>query len=197
MPDAPRIVLASTSPYRASLLRRIVADFACEAPRVDESEQPGETPDARATRLATTKARMVAQTQHNAIVIGSDQVAALAGQVLHKPGNAATAHRQLTQSSGRTVQFFTAVSVMDTCHQPAREHHVIDTTRVHFRTLDDAAIERYIQFEKPFDCAGSFKCEGLGIALFERIDSQDPTALIGLPLIAVARLLRKCGLEVP
>lgn len=191
------IILASTSPYRATLLRRLVPDFACAAPHTDEMVLPDEAPAVRAVRLAGAKAQAVAQAHSDAIVIGSDQVAALGGRLLHKPGDPATARRQLAQSSGRTVQFFTAVSVIDTRQQASREHHALDTTRARFRELDAAEIDRYIRAETPFDCAGSFKCEGLGIALFEHIETSDPTALVGLPLIALARLLRECGLDLP
>ncbi len=194
MPDHPRVILASTSRYRAELLRRLLPDFARQAPDADETPRPGESPADRAMRLAVAKARAVAGRAPGAIVIGSDQVAALGTEILRKPGDAALARAQLAKSSGQTVDFFTAVCLVG---PDAAEHRVLDTTRVHFRRLDEAAIERYIAAEQPLDCAGSFKCEGLGIALFERIESSDPTALIGLPLIAVARLLRECGITLP
>ena len=194
MMDRPRIILASTSRYRAELLRRLLPDFEQRAPDVDETPQANEAPVDRAVRLATAKACAVANHAPDAIVIGSDQVAALDRGILRKPGDAATARTQLAKSSGNTVSFFTAVCVIA---PGAVEHHVMDTTRVHFRQLDDAAIERYIAAERPLDCAGSFKCEGLGISLFERIENDDPTALVGLPLIAVARLLRECGVPLP
>ncbi len=194
MSGAPRIILASTSPYRAQLLRRLLPDVEQQAPDADETLQANEAPADRAMRLATAKARAVARQGAAAIVIGSDQVAALDGTVLRKPGDAATAHAQLAKSSGNRVDFFTAVCVIA---PGGREHHALDTTRVQFRPLDDATIERYVAAEQPLDCAGSFKCEGLGISLFERIDNEDPTALVGLPLIAVARLLRACNVCLP
>lgn len=196
MSDGPRVILASTSRYRAELLRRLLPAFTQEAPDTDETPMPGEAPAARAVRLAAAKARAVAARHEDAIVIGSDQVASLDGDILRKPGDAATARGQLARSSGRAVEFFTAACLVDT-RQPAAEHAALDTTRAAFRELDAGTIERYLDAERPFDCAGSFKCEGLGIALFDRIDSTDPTALVGLPLMAVAGLLRRCGLALP
>ncbi|HET8555449.1 MAG TPA: Maf family protein [Rhodanobacteraceae bacterium] len=193
-PKPPRIILASTSRYRAELLHRLLPDFGQLAPEVDETPRPDEAPSGRAARLAMDKARAVACQARDAIVIGSDQVAALDGDILRKPGDAATAQAQLARCSGRTVMFHTAVCVIGA---DAVERHAMDTTCVHFRQLEQAAIERYIAIEQPLDCAGSFKCEGLGIALFERIENDDPTALIGLPLIAVTRLLRDCDIPLP
>lgn len=190
-----KIVLGSTSRYRAELLRRLVKDFEQRAPGTDETALAGEAPGPRARRLAMAKAQAAAGGLHDALVIGSDQVAELGGLILDKPGTVENAHRQLAISSGRTVQFHTALCLLDT--RDGRQHTHVDLTRVHFRQLDAADIERYVDREKPLDCAGSFKCEGLGISLFERIDSQDPTALIGLPLIALARLLRECGMAIP
>ncbi|TAN06277.1 MAG: septum formation protein Maf [Rhodanobacteraceae bacterium] len=191
----PRIVLASTSRYRAGLLRRLVADFTQAAPAVDEETLPNEAPRDRAVRLAEAKARAVAPTLDAALVIGSDQVAALGAQVLHKPGTIKNAHEQLRASSGRTVDFYTGLCMVDGRTGHAISH--LDHTRVVFRRLTDAEIDRYLAAEKPLDCAGSFKAEAAGIALFERIDSSDPTALIGLPLIALARLLRAAGFALP
>lgn len=192
-----RILLASTSRYRGELLRRLLPTFEQVAPDANETPVAGEAPAARAMRLAVAKARAVAGPHDDAIVIGSDQVAALDDKLLRKPGDAATARAQLASSSGRGVDFFTAACVIDTRHRPADEYTAMDTTRVMFRHLDAATIERYVDAEKPFDCAGSFKCEGLGIALFEHIDNRDPTALVGLPLMAVAGLLRQCGIALP
>lgn len=189
------LVLASTSAYRRELLARLGAPFRQQSPRTDETALPGEAPASLAARLAAAKARAVAAGNPGALVIGSDQVADCAGSVLGKPGDAANAHRQLRTSSSRNVVFHTAVCLIDTRCQPVREFHAIDATTVVFRDLTDAEIERYLAREAPFDCAGSFKSEGLGIALFERIDSQDPTALIGLPLIALCRLLREAGVD--
>lgn len=195
-PDkAVRIVLGSTSRYRAELLRRLLTDFEQRAPGTDESAQLDEAADARAWRLAVAKAEAAAQGLHDALVIGSDQVADLDGQVLDKPGTVENACRQLAASSGRVVHFRTALCLLDT-RDGRRQTHV-DHTRVVFRRLSSTEIERYVDCEQPLDCAGSFKCEGLGISLFDRIDNVDPSALIGLPLIALARLLRECGVAIP
>jgi len=188
------LVLASTSRYRAQLLQRLALPFTPCAPKVDESARPGEAARDRALRLAIAKAEAAA-TARDALVIGSDQVATLDGAILHKPGNVENAFAQLHASSGHAVVFHTAVAVLDTRDQCL--HHHIDTTTARFRVLDEPTIRRYVRHEMPLDCAGSFKCEGLGIALFEQIDTSDPTALIGLPLIALARLLRECGIELP
>jgi septum formation protein len=191
----PRIVLGSTSRYRAGLLRRIIDDFEPVAPDVDEAPLPGESPRARAARLGEAKARAAGTNLRDALVIGSDQVAALGDSVLHKPGNIETAHEQLRASSGKHVDFFTGLCVFDT--RDGRARSALDHTRVFFRELGDAEIDRYLERERPLDCAGSFKSEAAGIALFERIESLDPTALVGLPLIALARLLRGAGLPLP
>ena len=195
-PDSSRrIVLASTSRYRADLLRRLLADFEQAAPDTDETPQAGETPAARALRLAIAKATAVADGFDDALVIGSDQVAALDGAILRKPGSVEAAREQLGASSGRVVNFHTALCLLDTRHGRSQTH--VDDTRVRFRELGSAEIERYVTRELPLDCAGSFKCEGLGISLFEEIDNRDPSALIGLPLIALARMLRQAGVAVP
>lgn len=196
MSGAPRVVLASTSRYRAQLLHRLIEDFVQIAPGVDEALLDDEPPAARATRLAAAKARAVAARYGDAIVIGSDQVAEIDGRVLDKPGTPANARAQLAACSGGEVRFHTALCVVDT----RRDSHctqAIDLTRVVFRALSGEEIERYVEAEKPLDCAGSFKAESLGIALFERLVCEDPSALIGLPLIALARLLRGCGLALP
>lgn len=193
----PRVVLASTSAYRAQLLRRLLPDFEQQAPGVDERALDAEAPSARALRLATAKARALAAERPDALIIGSDQVAELDGVPLHKPGDAAHARDQLGACSGRAVVFHTGVCLVDTRSVGAPAATAADVTVVHFRPLDAATIERYVEREQPLDCAGSFKCEGLGIALFERIECRDPSALIGLPLIALARLLREHGLAVP
>ena len=194
---APRVVLASTSAYRAQLLRRLLDDFTQAAPDVAETHVAGEAPAARARRLAETKSRALAEHFPDALLIGSDQVAASGAMILDKPGDVATARAQLAACSGCEVVFHTAVCVLDTRVQPVRAHGAIDVTTVRFRTLDDTEIARYVERERPLDCAGSFKSEGLGIALFQRIETVDPTALIGLPLIALARLLREAGLATP
>ncbi|TAL86255.1 MAG: septum formation inhibitor Maf [Rhodanobacter sp.] len=190
-----RLVLGSTSRYRATLLRRLVSDFEQRAPGTDETARQDEPAPARALRLAISKAVAAAGNRRDALVIGSDQVAELDGQVLDKPLTPERAQQQLTACSGRIVQFHTALCLLDTRH--GQQHTHLDRTRVHFRSLDSREIQRYIEREQPLDCAGSFKCEGLGISLFERIDSSDPTALVGLPLIALASLLRSCGIAIP
>ncbi len=191
----PAIVLASTSRYRAELLRRLIADFDQVAPGTDESARPGEPPQVRAQRLAMAKAEAAAQGRTNALVIGSDQVAELDGTLLDKPGSAERARQQLAASSGREVRFHTALCLLDT--RDGRRHNHVDRTCVRFRQLGSAEIARYVALEQPLDCAGSFKCEGLGISLFDSIDNHDPSALIGLPLIALARLLRMAGVALP
>ncbi len=191
MPQPP-LVLASTSRYRQELLSRLVRGFAVASPETDESARPGESPPELAQRLAAAKARAVAAKHPGAVVIGSDQVAELDGRTLGKPGDHATASSQLAASSGREVMFHTAVHVVAA---DGRDLPALDQTRVRFRLLGDDEIERYLQREQPYDCAGSFKCEGLGIALFDAIDNRDPTALVGLPLIATAQLLRQAGID--
>ena len=193
--STPRIVLASTSRYRAELLHRLLDDFEQIAPDVDEQPLSGEAPAARAARLAAAKATVVSAKHRDAVVIGSDQVAALGDAILHKPGSRDNAHEQLRASSGNVVHFYTGLCVCD--GRDGRLQSYTDETRVVFRTLSDEEIRRYLAREHPLDCAGSFKSEGAGIALFERIESADPTALVGLPLIALARLLRASGIPVP
>jgi septum formation protein len=192
---SPLLVLGSTSRYRAELLRRLGLNFESRAPGTEESVVAGEAPAARAMRLAIAKAVDAGASLHDALVIGSDQVAELDGELLEKPGTTERAHAQLSRCSGRAVSFHTALCVLDT--RNGRRHAHLDLTRVHFRKLGAAEISRYIEREQPLDCAGSFKCEGLGISLFDRIENDDPTALIGLPLIALARLLRDAGTDIP
>jgi septum formation protein len=189
-----RLVLASTSPYRRELLGRLRVPFEAIAPGVDESPDPGETPRALTVRLAAAKARAVAVRTPGAWVIGSDQVAELDGQALGKPGSRDAAIAQLLRMSGREVVFRTALSL---AHGDGRRFDDEDATTVRFRRLGLDEVSRYVDAESPLDCAGSFKAEGLGIALFEAIESRDPTALVGLPLIATARLLRAAGFSVP
>jgi septum formation protein len=187
------LVLASTSPYRAELLTRLRIPFETARPDVDEVPLLGETPAALADRLATAKARAVARRKPQAWVIGSDQVAELDGLVLGKPGSFERAADQLAASSGRRVAFHTAVSLV----RDTKLVRFIDRTDVTFRTLSAQEIERYLHAEQPYDCAGSFKCEGLGISLFDAIESKDPTALVGLPLIGLAKALRQVGFVLP
>ena len=194
--DKVDLVLASTSRYRRDLLARLTPRFRALAPDTSETARTSEPAATLATRLAQAKARAVATQCANAIVIGSDQAATLGGAILGKPGDIERAHAQLAAASGQEVVFHTAVCVVDTRQATLREFSAIDTTRVFFRRLEGDEIARYLERERPLDCAGSFKAEGLGIALFERIDSQDPTALIGLPLIALSRLLREAGIDI-
>jgi len=187
------LVLGSTSRYRRELLERLRVPFTVAAPDVDETPLPGESPKILALRLALAKARAVAALYPDAVVIGSDQVADLAGQALGKPGEHDRAVAQLRQMRGQTVVFQTALAVV--CLTTGFEQVDLAQVRVVFRHLSDEEIEAYLQAEKPYDCAGSAKSEGLGIALLESIDSDDPTALIGLPLIRTAHLLRQAGVK--
>jgi septum formation protein len=188
------LLLASTSPYRRALLERLRLPFQAVAPAVDEQALPGEAPAALAVRLAEAKSRAVAALHPGCVVIGSDQVASCQGQALGKPGDHAQANRQLAAQSGQAVEFHTAVCVVDA---QGRAHAELDRTLVRFRHLNAAEIDAYLSAERPYDCAGSFKSEGLGICLFDAVETRDPTALVGLPLIATARLLRSAGLKLP
>ena len=194
LPTPPRtVVLGSTSRYRRELLERLRLPFEVAAPEVDETPLPGEAPAALATRLALAKAHAVAARFPEAVVIGSDQVADLHGQPLGKPGTHERATEQLRQMRGQTVVFQTALAVV--CHACGFEQADLAPVRVRFRALGDDEIEHYLRAEQPYDCAGSAKSEGLGIALLEAIDSDDPTALVGLPLIRTARMLRAAGVR--
>lgn len=188
------VVLGSTSRYRHELLSRLRLPFEVAAPDVDETPQPGEAPAALARRLALAKAREVARRFPQAVVIGSDQVADLDGEPLGKPGTHERAVLQLRRMSGRTVVFQTAVAVI--CADTGFEQLDLAPVRVVFRTLGDAEIERYLRAEQPYDCAGSAKSEGLGIALLARIDNDDPSALVGLPLIRTCHMLRAAGVPI-
>ncbi len=187
------LYLASTSPYRAALLERLALPFIVEAPGVAEDPVAGETPAARALRLAIAKAHAVAARHPESWVLGSDQVADCDGRTLEKPGDAERCREQLLACSGRAVRFYTAAVLAR--GMPAASSRHVDCTTVRFRTLTGHEVTRYVERERPFDCAGGFRCEGLGITLFEGIDGSDPTALIGLPLIWVARALREAGLD--
>jgi septum formation protein len=189
------LILASTSRYRRELLERLRLPFATRSPGVDEAGEPGESPRAAAIRLARAKAEAVATHYPAAVVIGSDQVAECEGRALGKPGGRDAAIAQLVACRGREVVFHTAVCVLRL--RDDRSGAFVDTTRVAFRDLRDDEIARYVDAEQPFDCAGSFKCEGLGVVLFDAIRSEDPTALVGLPLVALARTLRGFGFALP
>lgn len=189
------LVLGSTSRYRRELLQRLGLPFDVAAPGVDETPLPGETPAALAQRLALAKARAVAAVHPEAIVIGSDQVADLHGEPLGKPGDHARATAQLRRMRGQEVIFQTALAVV--CQATGFARADLAPVRVQFRDLSDDEIERYLRAEEPYDCAGSAKSEGLGIALLDAIHSDDPSALVGLPLIRTCQLLRAAGLQVP
>ena len=190
-----RLVLASTSPFRRALLGRLGLPFEVAAPAVDESRLPGESPEALVLRLSEAKARAVAAQLGEALVIGSDQVAVIDGEVLGKPGNRERAIAQLTRASGRRVTFLTGLSLVDAASGRART--LCELFHVHFRKLSPDQIARYLDREQPFNCAGSFKSEGYGITLFERLEGDDPNALIGLPLIRLVELLGREGIDLP
>ena len=189
------LVLGSTSVYRRELLQRLRLPFTVMAPEVDETPQPHEAPDALALRLALAKAHAVAAQQPEAVVIGSDQVADLAGHALGKPGTHERATEQLRLMSGHSLVFQTAVAVV--CHATGFEQALLAAVEVRFRPLSDAEIERYLRAEQPYDCAGSAKSAGLGSSLHDAIHSDDPPALIGLPLTRTCHLLRAAGLVLP
>jgi len=189
------LILASTSRYRRSLLGRLGLPFDCVGPEVDETRQPDESAVGMATRLARLKAEAVSRLHPAAVVIGSDQVALRGHDLLGKPGTVEHCREQLQRSSGRDVVFLTAVHVIDGPAGRAESH--VDRTTVLFRELSAMEIDRYIERDHPLDCAGGFKAESLGIALFERIDSSDPTGITGVPLAWVCGALRRAGFEVP
>jgi len=189
------VLLASTSPYRRELLARFGIAFEAVAPGVDEGPRAQELPVDRALRLAHEKAASIAARHPEALVIGSDQVAACADTVLEKPGDAARSREQLALLSGRSARFYTACAVLAPHGGPHLAH--VDTTTVTFRRLTDGEIARYVERERPYDCAGAFKAESLGITLLEAIETRDPTALIGLPLIWLADALRSAGCPLP
>jgi septum formation protein len=188
-----QIILASSSPFRRALLGRLALPFTAESPDLDETRQPGESPEAMVQRLSEAKAALIAARWPDAVVIGSDQAATLDGRILGKPGGHAHAVAQLADCSGREVTFYTGLCIL----KDDRRYTHLDRTRVRFRELGDAEIERYLRLEEPYQSAGSFKVEGLGISLFEAVHSEDPTALIGLPLIGLCRLLRQAGIAIP
>ena len=192
--NSKNIVLASSSPYRKELLSRVLNDFSCESPDIDETPFPDEEPVEHVARLAEQKAMTVSLNHPDSIIIGSDQICVLDGQILGKPHTEEKAIQQLQACTGKTVIFYTSLCVLESGQQAKTIDVVV--TEVSFRVLEKGEIERYVQREQPLDCAGSFKCEGLGIALFESLSSKDPTALIGLPLITLAQSLRKLGVQV-
>ena len=189
------LILASTSVYRRALLKRLGVPFAAHAPDTDEARRPGESAATMARRLAESKARSIAPAHPHTLIIGSDQTVAADGDIIGKPGDAATARRQLTAASGKWRTFHTALCLLNS--NSDRLHAEVVDYRVKFRVLGAAEINRYLQHEQPFDCAASMKSEGLGIALLEKLEGPDPTALVGLPLIALSRMLRAEGVRVP
>ncbi len=188
------IVLASSSPYRRELLDKLGFAYKSKKPDVDETPFPDESPSELVARLAEAKARAVIQHFPNALIIGSDQVAVLDDQILGKPGTKTRATEQLKAASGRCVTFYTGLTLLDS--ETGIANTEVVPFDVHFRHLSEKMIDRYLEKEQPFNCAGSFKSEGLGIALFERLDGEDPNTLIGLPLIRLTRMLEQAGVEV-
>jgi MAF protein len=193
--ELPRLVLASTSMHRRTLLERLGVPFVTTSPGVDETRQESEEPQPWVHRLAREKAEAGARKHPGAVVIGSDQAAIRGRAVLGKPDTLENCIEQLRDSSGQRVVFYTAVHVIDPRANRHEAH--VDVTTVTFRRLEEREIERYVERERPLDCAGGFKCEGLGVALFERIDSTDPTALVGLPLVWLSGTLRRSGFAIP
>ena len=189
-----KLLLASSSPYRRQLLARLRLPFECCSPDIDESILPDERPENLVIRLAEEKARTAAHKFTGGLIIGSDQVASLFGDILTKPGNFTKARQQLTACSGHTVTFYTGLCLYNTASKRSRLH--IDTYSVRFRKLSEQEITHYLECEQPYDCAGSFKAEGLGIALFESMQGKDPNSLTGLPLISLVNLLKKEGINV-
>lgn len=196
---SPALLLASSSIYRRELLTRLQLPFICHSPDINESPLPNETPRALVERLALNKARALAESYPEHIIIGSDQVAVLDQQIIGKPLHAEGAFKQLHAASGRSVTFLTALAVIDTrkTSNTPREQVACVPFTVHFRTLSDTQILRYIDKEQPFDCAGSFKSEGLGVSLFQATEGTDATSLVGLPLIRLCDMLNACGITIP
>ncbi|EKP0278637.1 septum formation inhibitor Maf [Aeromonas bestiarum] len=190
-----QLILASTSRYRKALLEKLALPFECAAPEVDESPLPGESAEVLVARLALAKASAIADRFDQGLIIGSDQVCVCDGQILGKPGTVEKAVAQLMAAQGRSVTFHTGLCVLDAAS--GRAEQLVEPFTVHFRTLDEAALRRYVEAELPLDCAGSFKCEGMGIVLFKGLEGRDPNALIGLPLIGLIELLARHGLALP
>ncbi|RLT97917.1 Maf family protein [Ketobacter sp.] len=190
-----QIILGSSSPFRRELLRKLIADFETCSPDIDETPAPGERPEQLVARLARQKAEAVAARYPEALIIASDQVSVLHGQINGKPGSMEPAIQQLKASSGNTVTFFTSLCLYDAT--TGQGQSVVEPFHVHFRELNEDEIRRYLEKETPFNCAGSFKSEGLGITLFKKLEGDDPNALIGLPLIKLAEMLRQQGIQIP
>lgn len=191
----PSLLLASSSAYRRELLSRLRVPFECASPDIDETRLPDETPQALVLRLAEQKARALAARYPHHLIIGSDQVAVLGDEVLGKPHDFARAHRQLSNASGKSVTFLTGLALLNSASGVCQVDHVPFT--VHFRELDAERITRYLEAEQPYDCAGSFKAEGLGVSLFRGTEGSDATSLVGLPLIRLVDMLLKEGVSIP
>ncbi len=191
----PQLVLASTSTFRKALLEKLQLAFICQAPNIDETAATGEAAEALVQRLSREKAEAVACDHPNALIIGSDQVAVLNSSIIGKPLSHDRATTQLRASSGQTVTFYTGLCLHNSA--TGSSDVLCDPFRVHFRTLSDAQIERYLRREQPYQCAGSFKAEGLGISLFKKLEGDDPNTLVGLPLIRLIELLQRQGIETP
>ena len=189
-----RIILASTSPFRRQLLDKLGLKFGTASPNIDEERREGEDPAALVQRLALEKAEAVAKSYPEALIIGSDQVACLADKVLGKPGNFDKAFTQLNEASGKSVIFLTGLCLLNSA--TGKSQVICEPFQVHFRELEPAQIKKYLNREQPYNCAGSFKSEGLGISLFERLEGDDPNSLIGLPLIRLITMLEKEGVAV-
>ncbi len=189
-----KLILGSSSPFRAELLRKLHLEFETASPDIDETALQDESPQALVQRLAESKARKVAESNSQALVIGSDQVAVIDGKILGKPGNAENARLQLQSASGREVTFYTGLALFDASNQQMQS--LVEPFRVGFRSLSAQQIDFYIRQEQPFNCAGSFKSEGFGIALFDYLRGDDPNTLIGLPLIQLTAMLEKAGVDV-
>lgn len=197
LPDLPKIILASTSVFRKMCLEKLQLPFETDKPEIDETRLTGESVAEMVDRLSLEKALKVAESHPNALIIASDQSAALNQQTLNKPLNYETAKQQLKDSSGECVAFYTGLVVLDTRHTPPKTYQTKDITKVHFRTLTDETIHNYLTLETPYQCAGSFKSEGLGITLFKKIENHDPNALIGLPLIELTSIFEEIGITLP
>jgi septum formation protein len=194
-PSAPPVILASSSRYRQSLVARFLDDYETASPGIDESAIAGESPREQATRLARAKAEAVSSQHRDALIIGADQLAVLDGKVLGKPGDHTRAVEQLLAASGKNVRFITAVCVLDPVTRGRYEH--TDETLVRFRRFDRRLADAYLRYDEPYDCAGSFRIEGAGFVLFESVSNEDPTALIGLPMIWLAGTLMELGYLLP
>lgn len=188
------LVLGSSSPFRKALLEKLGLEFETDSPDIDETPLKNESPEDMVARLAKLKALAIAERHPNSIIISSDQCATLDGAIIGKPGEHEAAVEQLTNASGRAVTFYTSLCVMDTSSEQMEE--LVEPFHVYFRELSETQIENYLRKEEPYNCAGSFKSEGLGIALFERLEGKDPNTLVGLPLIELITMLRKFGIDV-